>query len=229
MDFKAYYSGSIVDQPPDPALYQRVARAFPSAWIEDPALTPETDAVLANDRERFSWDAPIHSIADIEALTYPLGWSTSSRLASAVCRACWTRSTTAPSGGSATTAGASSSSESGAARSSTSPRCSTRMRPTTSPQPASTSPSPPRAALQPARARTRAARLPVGAGARALISARAPAARNFHPGRLFARSEAANTSAKGKQWHVQALTSYSRFEPCLFGSWAPQRAMPRWR
>jgi L-alanine-DL-glutamate epimerase-like enolase superfamily enzyme len=71
VDFKAYYSGSIVDQPADPELYERVVRALPRAWIEDPALTPETDAVLAGDRERFSWDAPIHSVADIEALTYP--------------------------------------------------------------------------------------------------------------------------------------------------------------
>jgi L-alanine-DL-glutamate epimerase-like enolase superfamily enzyme len=71
VDFKGYYSGSIVDQAPDPLLYRRVAEAFPRAWIEDPALTPETDAVLAPYRERFSWDAPIHSIADIEALRYP--------------------------------------------------------------------------------------------------------------------------------------------------------------
>jgi len=71
VDFKGYYSGSIVDQAPDPVLYKRVAEAFPNAWIEDPALTPETDAALAADRERFSWDAPIHSVADIEALPYP--------------------------------------------------------------------------------------------------------------------------------------------------------------
>jgi len=71
VDFKGYYSGSIVDQPADPILYHRVVEAFPQAWIEDPALTPETDAVLAAHRERFSWDAPIHSIADIEALPYP--------------------------------------------------------------------------------------------------------------------------------------------------------------
>jgi L-alanine-DL-glutamate epimerase-like enolase superfamily enzyme len=71
VDFKGYYSGSIVDQAPDPVLYRRVAEAFPSAWIEDPALTPETDAALAAHRERFSWDAPIHSVADIEALPYP--------------------------------------------------------------------------------------------------------------------------------------------------------------
>jgi L-alanine-DL-glutamate epimerase-like enolase superfamily enzyme len=71
VDFKGYYVGSVVDQPADPVLYQRVAEAFPEAWIEDPALTSETDAVLAPYRGRFSWDAPIHSIEDIEALPYP--------------------------------------------------------------------------------------------------------------------------------------------------------------
>ena len=71
VDFKGYYSGSIVDQPPDPELYRRVAEAFPQAWIEDPALTEETDAALAPYRDRFSWDAPIHSIEDIVALPYP--------------------------------------------------------------------------------------------------------------------------------------------------------------
>jgi L-alanine-DL-glutamate epimerase-like enolase superfamily enzyme len=71
VDFKGLYHGSVVDQPADPVLYRRVAEAFGEAWIEDPALTPETDAVLAPYRERFSWDAPIHSIADIEALPYP--------------------------------------------------------------------------------------------------------------------------------------------------------------
>jgi L-alanine-DL-glutamate epimerase-like enolase superfamily enzyme len=71
VDFKGYYEGSIVDQPADPELYRRVAEAFPEAWIEDPKLTPETDAALAPHRQRFTWDAPIHSIADIEALRYP--------------------------------------------------------------------------------------------------------------------------------------------------------------
>jgi L-alanine-DL-glutamate epimerase-like enolase superfamily enzyme len=71
VDFKGYYHGSIVDQPADPVLYRRVVEAFPDAWIEDPALTAETDVVLASHRQRFSWDAPIHSIEDIEALRYP--------------------------------------------------------------------------------------------------------------------------------------------------------------
>jgi L-alanine-DL-glutamate epimerase-like enolase superfamily enzyme len=71
VDFKGLYEGSVVDQPADPVLYGRVVEAFPEAWIEDPKLTPETDAVLADHRDRFSWDANIHSIADIETLPYP--------------------------------------------------------------------------------------------------------------------------------------------------------------
>ena len=60
-----------MDQPADPVLYRRVVEAFPEAWIEDPALTPETESVLEAHRDRFSWDAVIHSIADIESLPYP--------------------------------------------------------------------------------------------------------------------------------------------------------------
>ena len=71
VDFKGLYVGSIVDQPPDPVLYRRVVEAFPGAWIEDPALTPETDPVLEPHRERITWDAPIHSIGDIESLPFP--------------------------------------------------------------------------------------------------------------------------------------------------------------
>ncbi|MDQ3933309.1 MAG: hypothetical protein M3340_01605 [Actinomycetota bacterium] len=71
VDFKGFYVGTPVDQPADPDLYRRVAEAFPDAWIEDPALTPETDAVLEPYRDRVTWDAPIHEIADIEALPFP--------------------------------------------------------------------------------------------------------------------------------------------------------------
>ncbi len=71
VDFKGLYTGTVVDQPADPLLYERVVTAFPDAWIEDPKLTPEIDALLASHRDRFSWDAPIHSIEDIEALPYP--------------------------------------------------------------------------------------------------------------------------------------------------------------
>jgi hypothetical protein len=71
VDFKSLYRGTVVDQAPDPVLYRRVVEAFPDAWIEDPdVLTPETAAALANDHDRITWDAPIHSIADIEALPF---------------------------------------------------------------------------------------------------------------------------------------------------------------
>ncbi len=71
VDLKGLYVGSVVDNPADPDLYRRVAEAFPEAWIEDPGLTPETDAVLAPHRGRITWDAPIHGIDDIEALPFP--------------------------------------------------------------------------------------------------------------------------------------------------------------
>ena len=70
VDFKGQYKGTVVDQPPDPRLYRLVADGFPDAWIEDPALTPETEPVLAPYRDRITWDAPIHSVADIEALPF---------------------------------------------------------------------------------------------------------------------------------------------------------------
>ncbi|MEJ7798612.1 MAG: hypothetical protein WKF42_08945 [Solirubrobacteraceae bacterium] len=70
VDFKGLYEGSLVDQPADPVLYRRVVEAFPDAWLEDPKLTPETDALLGPHRERITWDANIHSIADIEALPF---------------------------------------------------------------------------------------------------------------------------------------------------------------
>jgi hypothetical protein len=70
VDLKGAYKGTVVDQPPDPDLYGRVAAAFPQAWIEDPALTDETDPVLAPYRDRITWDAPIHSVADVESLPF---------------------------------------------------------------------------------------------------------------------------------------------------------------
>jgi hypothetical protein len=72
IDFKAHYHGTIVDAAPDAGLYRRVARAFPDAWLEDPDIvSPDTAAALADAHDRITWDAPIHSVADIEALAFP--------------------------------------------------------------------------------------------------------------------------------------------------------------
>jgi len=70
VDFKGLYVGTVVDAPADPLLYGRVVEAFPNAWIEDPKLTPEIDELLRPHRDRITWDANIHSIADIERLPF---------------------------------------------------------------------------------------------------------------------------------------------------------------
>jgi len=70
VDLKGAYRGTPVDLAPDPALYRRVVEGFPEAWIEDPALTPATADVLAGALDRVTWDAPIHSRADVEALAH---------------------------------------------------------------------------------------------------------------------------------------------------------------
>jgi L-alanine-DL-glutamate epimerase-like enolase superfamily enzyme len=70
-DLKGQYEGTVVDNPPNPDLYRWVAEGLPDAWLEDPALTEETDTVLRPYRDRITWDAPIHSVADIEALLFP--------------------------------------------------------------------------------------------------------------------------------------------------------------
>jgi hypothetical protein len=71
VDFKGQYRGTAVDTVPDAALYQRVVDGLPEAWLEDPALTPETEAVLDPHSDRVTWDAVIHSVADIQALRWP--------------------------------------------------------------------------------------------------------------------------------------------------------------
>jgi hypothetical protein len=71
VDFKALYHGTVVDQAPDPVLYARVVQAFPDAWLEDPDVVTESTAqTLDAEHDRITWDAPIHSIADIEALPF---------------------------------------------------------------------------------------------------------------------------------------------------------------
>ena len=71
IDFKGTYKGTPVDVDTDPGFYRRIAEAFPDAWLEDPDLTvPEADAALEPYRDRITWDAPIHSAADIAALPF---------------------------------------------------------------------------------------------------------------------------------------------------------------
>ena len=71
VDLKGLYEGDWVDATPSAELYGRVAEAFPEAWLEDARLTDETRPVLEPHLRRLTWDFPIHSVADVEALELP--------------------------------------------------------------------------------------------------------------------------------------------------------------
>lgn len=68
VDLKSQYPPPF-GQPADARLYELTAEAFPEAWIEDPAITPETWKVLEPHAQRITWDAPLRSIDDIERLS----------------------------------------------------------------------------------------------------------------------------------------------------------------
>jgi hypothetical protein len=70
LDLKGFYKGTPVDVETDPELYAKLIETFPEAWLEDPDVTPETRPLLHPVSERVTWDAPIHSIADIEAMPW---------------------------------------------------------------------------------------------------------------------------------------------------------------
>jgi hypothetical protein len=70
LDLKGFYKGTPVDIDTDPELYGKLIEAFPEAWLEDPDVNEETRPLLEPVRDRLTWDAPIHSIVDIEALPW---------------------------------------------------------------------------------------------------------------------------------------------------------------
>lgn len=70
LDLKGFYAGTPVEVETDPVLYSKLIEAFPDAWLEDPDVNGETRPLLEPVRERITWDAPIHSIADIEELPW---------------------------------------------------------------------------------------------------------------------------------------------------------------
>ena len=68
LDLKGFYKGTVVEVETDPELYRKVAEAFPEAYLEDPDLTDETRTVLEPHMDRVTYDAPLHSVADIAEL-----------------------------------------------------------------------------------------------------------------------------------------------------------------
>lgn len=74
LDLKGQYHGTTVDQPADPALYERVIDGFPDALIEDPALTDETRHLFEGHEHRVTWDYPIRGVESIEELPWEPDW-----------------------------------------------------------------------------------------------------------------------------------------------------------
>jgi hypothetical protein len=71
LDLKGQYKGTPVDVDTDPELYGKLIDAFPDAWLEDPDVNDETKPILDPVADRVTWDAPIHSVADIRDRTWP--------------------------------------------------------------------------------------------------------------------------------------------------------------
>jgi L-alanine-DL-glutamate epimerase-like enolase superfamily enzyme len=74
VDMKAHYEGDWMPSRPDPVLHRAVAEALPEAIIEDPRLEGDFAEALRGAEGRVSFDAPIHSFADVDALPLDLRW-----------------------------------------------------------------------------------------------------------------------------------------------------------
>jgi hypothetical protein len=68
LDLKGHYRGTPVDVETDPELYRAVAEAFPEAYLEDPDINDSTREVLEPHGDRVTWDAPLHSLADVKEM-----------------------------------------------------------------------------------------------------------------------------------------------------------------
>jgi hypothetical protein len=74
VDLKAYYRGTPVDLAPDPEQYRAVAECFPGVVIEDPWLEDGCREALAGAEDRLSFDAPVHSLSDLDDLPLEPRW-----------------------------------------------------------------------------------------------------------------------------------------------------------
>ena len=66
VDFKGHYGMEMGELPLVLDMYERAIAAFPDALLEDAHDLPEVAALLAGE-DRISYDAPIHSVADVGA------------------------------------------------------------------------------------------------------------------------------------------------------------------
>jgi hypothetical protein len=74
LDLKAYYRGTTVDLEPDAVFYRALADHFPDAVIEDAWLDEACLEALSGALDRLSFDAPVHSLADLDALAVAPRW-----------------------------------------------------------------------------------------------------------------------------------------------------------
>lgn len=70
VDLKGQYRGAYRGPTADPGRYLAVAEGLPGVWLEDPALEGDAGAVLEPFRDRITWDAILHSVADLEQLPF---------------------------------------------------------------------------------------------------------------------------------------------------------------
>lgn len=74
VDLKAYYRGTSVDLAPDPELYRAIVEELPDVVIEDAWLEDGLRDALAGAEDRLSFDAPIHSLSDLDGLPLEPRW-----------------------------------------------------------------------------------------------------------------------------------------------------------
>jgi hypothetical protein len=74
VDLKAYYRGTSVDLAPDPDLYRAIVEEFPDVIVEDAWLEDGLREALAGAEDRLSFDAPVHSLADLDGLPFEPHW-----------------------------------------------------------------------------------------------------------------------------------------------------------
>jgi hypothetical protein len=70
IDFKGQYGLEYGELPDLLAMYERVIATFPDALLEDAHDLPEVAALLASEGHRISYDAPIHTVENLD--TTPL-------------------------------------------------------------------------------------------------------------------------------------------------------------
>jgi len=73
IDFKGHYGQGVEDEAALADLYERLIAQFPDALIEDPHDLPAIAALVEPHAGRVSYDAPIHTVADLDAVPIAAG------------------------------------------------------------------------------------------------------------------------------------------------------------